>query len=100
MPHVGTRQAGVRPECVPKPVAGRAFTVVRTARPLSKADRSRKDPSRAAPVASRPGFCPLAPGWPAGRTLSGPCLPGTPPLRSVAAPGGWWARPIRERRSP
>ena len=86
MPHVGTRQAGVRPVRVPKPVAGRAFTVVRTARPLSKADRSRKDPTRAPRVASRPGFCPLATGWLAWRTLSGSCLPGTPPLH--AAPGG------------
>lgn len=87
MPHVGTRQAGVSPERVPKPVAGRAFTVVRTARPLRRPTDPGRTPLEPSRVASRPGFCPLATGWPAGRTLSGPCLPGTPPLH--AAPGGW-----------
>jgi hypothetical protein len=60
MPHVGTRQAGVSPERVPKPVAGRAFTVVRTARPLRRPTDPGRTPLEPSRVASRPGFCPLA----------------------------------------
>ena len=45
MPHVGTRQAGIRPERVPKPVAGGAFTAVRKARPLSGPNDPRRIPA-------------------------------------------------------
>jgi hypothetical protein len=57
MDAVGRRPGSrLRPEPVPKPVAGRAFTVMCKARSLSEADRSRKDPSRPPVAPSRPGY--------------------------------------------
>jgi hypothetical protein len=71
----------VRPERVPKLVAGRAFTVVRTARPLSKADRSRKDPTRAAPRCVKARFLP-----PSRRVGSRADAVGALPARNATAP--------------
>jgi hypothetical protein len=72
--------------------------VVRTARPLSKADRSRKDPTRAAPRCVKARFLPPRDG-----VASRADAVGALPARNATAPrttGRLVVGPIRERTSP
>ena len=98
---VGDPVAGVRPERVPKPVIGGAFTVVCKARSLSGPSDPGRIPVDPHGLRRGPGTTAGATGWPAWADAVGirPGRKATASLRG-RAPGGRWPRPIRERRGP